>query len=303
MEQAASDSPKNEGLQFLKAGQVDEAIEAFERALHHDQDDAQLHMYLGIAYGRKNDKLHAIHHLETSVNLDENPRALYNLGMIYETAHRIDEAVRQYKMAIQLDPAYAQAQDALGRLQSQFAAAHVQDSPPVEEAAEAPAAEEESSAPAGTQVAAPPAPAPPNGPPDWAEIQAERDRKVVEQQKLMMKAGLTYGVICGAVVVTLGYLAVSMYLLHMPRILTLLLVIIGGAVYGGLVGLWIGTTCGGDSAGMQAGAVLGAIAGLVVALIYGAGAASVFAMIMAGLVSGVVGWIIGRMVDSSIGQV
>jgi Flp pilus assembly protein TadD len=133
VEQAASDSPKEEGLRLLKAGQVDDAIKVFGDALRANMDDAQLHMYLGICYGQKNDKLHAIHHLETSVNLHEDPKALFNLGMIYESAHRFDEAVRQYRMAVQLDPGYTRAQEALDKLHSQFEAAHPVAAPPAEE--------------------------------------------------------------------------------------------------------------------------------------------------------------------------
>jgi tetratricopeptide (TPR) repeat protein len=129
MEQAASDSPKEEGIRLLRAGQIDEAIQVLGDVLRADKDDPQAHMYIGVCYGQKNDKLHAIHHLETSVNLEENPKALYNLGMVYESAHRIDEAVRQYRMAVQLDPDYAMAQQALHKLQEQYAAAHIQDSP------------------------------------------------------------------------------------------------------------------------------------------------------------------------------
>jgi len=133
VEQAANDSPIEEAIRLLKAGEIDEGIKVLGDILRADMDDARAHMLIGIAYGKKNDKLHAIHHLETSVNLDENPKALFNLGMIYEASHRIDEAVRQYRRAVQLDPDYAMALEALHKLQTQFAAAHIQDLPAAEE--------------------------------------------------------------------------------------------------------------------------------------------------------------------------
>ncbi len=138
MEQAANDSPIEEAVRLLRAGEIDEGIKVLGDILRADMDDARAHMLIGIAYGKKSDKLHAIHHLETSVNLDENPKALFNLGMIYEASHRVDEAVRQYRRAIQLDPNYSMAQEALHKLQEQFSAAHIQDLPAEEETVEPP---------------------------------------------------------------------------------------------------------------------------------------------------------------------
>jgi len=116
------DTSKEEGLRLLKAGKISEAIEALEKALSLDSEDPQLHMYLGAAYDQKPDKLHAIHHFEESLRLDETAKAYYNLGVVYESVHRIDEAVRQYRMALETDPNYANAQEALKKLQDQFEA-------------------------------------------------------------------------------------------------------------------------------------------------------------------------------------
>lgn len=299
MEQSVGGGSKDEAVRLLKAGQIDEAIGVLEELCKKDPDDAQIQMYLGIAYGQKNDKLHAIHHLETSCNLEDNPRASYNLATIYEAAHRIDEAVRNYRVALQLDPNYALAQEALSKLQAQYEAAHVTDAP----AADGPTGQVAPPVP-GQQDFVPPTPVPPEGPPDFAEIQARRDQEVMEQQRRMMKAGLTYGLICGTAFITLSYFAVSMYFLMLPRsFLTVFVVIIGGAIYGGLVGLWIGTTSGGDEAGMHAGAVLGAVGGLVMGLVYGAGVYAIIVMVLCAVVSGVAGLFVGRLVEASIEQV
>jgi len=115
-----------EGLRLLKAGQIDQAIDVLGKVLQADSDDAKAHMYIGIAYYRKNDRLHSIHHLEESLRLEESPKGYYNLGLVYEAVHRVDEAVRQYRMALEMDPNYELAQQALKRLHDQFEAGHSQ---------------------------------------------------------------------------------------------------------------------------------------------------------------------------------
>jgi len=127
MEAIPGSAPKEEGLRLLKAGKVSEAIAKLEQALSLDPDDPRLHCYLGAAYNSVPDKLHAIHHFEECLRIEETPKAYYNLGLVYESVHRIDEAVRQYRMALELDPNYANAQEALKKLHDRFEAEHQKD--------------------------------------------------------------------------------------------------------------------------------------------------------------------------------
>ncbi len=124
MESSAGGSLREQRLRLLKAGQVDEAIETLKRAVEADPEDAQAHCYLGAAYDRKHDKLHAIAEFEECLRLEETPKAYYNLGQIYESVHRVDEAVRQYRMAVELDPNYAPAAQALQKLHARFESQH-----------------------------------------------------------------------------------------------------------------------------------------------------------------------------------
>ena len=124
MEMSPQSASKQEGLRLLQAGAVDDAIAVLENVLESNPDDAETHTYLGAAYNQKDDKLHAVHHFEESVRLQETPRSYYNLGLVYEASHRIDEAVRQYRMAAELDPNYVLAQQALKRLHDRFEAEH-----------------------------------------------------------------------------------------------------------------------------------------------------------------------------------
>lgn len=120
MDNVPGSASTEEGLRLLKAGRTDEAIEVLGKVLQADDEDAQAHMYIGVAYNQKNDKLHAIHHLEESLRLEESAKGYYNLALVYEAANRVDEAIREFRMAVELDPNYTKAQEALKRLHDQF---------------------------------------------------------------------------------------------------------------------------------------------------------------------------------------
>lgn len=122
MDSSPSVTAREEGLRLLKAGQIDEAIQVLEKLADKGSVDSLVHSYLGAAYSKKGDKVLAIHAFEEALRLQETPKAYFNLAVMYEYAGRIDEAVREYKMAAELDPSYALAQDALKRLHDQFAA-------------------------------------------------------------------------------------------------------------------------------------------------------------------------------------
>ncbi len=124
MDTIPGSAPKDEGLGLLRSGKVREAIAKLEEALRLDADDPQTHMYLGAAYNAAQDRLHAIHHFEESLRLKETPNGYFNLGLLYESVHRVDEAVRQYKMAVELDPSYAKAHEALQKLHNQYVTQH-----------------------------------------------------------------------------------------------------------------------------------------------------------------------------------
>ena len=130
MEVSAQAASKERGLQLLKSGQLDEAIDLLSKLVEADPDDPRVHTYLGAAYSRKGDRLHAVHEFEEALRLEESAASYYNLGAMYESLHRIDEAVREYLTATQIDPNHARAAQAVARLHSQYEAAH---RPPPEE--------------------------------------------------------------------------------------------------------------------------------------------------------------------------
>jgi Flp pilus assembly protein TadD len=133
MEASQQAASKEHGLQLLKAGQVDEAIHVLKQLEEADPDDPQVHTYLGAAFSRKSDRLHAVWEFEEALRLEESAANYYNLGAMYESLHRMDEAVREYLTATQLDPSHARAAQAVARLHDQFQAEH---QPPPEEPAQ-----------------------------------------------------------------------------------------------------------------------------------------------------------------------
>jgi len=124
MELSGQPASRQQGLYLLKAGQIDEAIDLFTQLEKADPDDPQIHTYLGAAYCRKGDKLHAVWEFEESLRLEESAANYYNLGAMYESLHRIDEAVREYLTAVELDPSHARAVQAVERLKNQYQSEH-----------------------------------------------------------------------------------------------------------------------------------------------------------------------------------
>lgn len=149
------------------------------------------------------------------------------------------------------------------------------------------------------------------GPPPMADRRLQKELEIAEHARAMMKSGLIYGMVCGAFLMPLVYFGASRFVIStLPEFVTrgagmiyfIMILAMGGAIYGGLIGLWVGKTCGGKGAGMQAGAALGAFAGLLLGLLGGGSVYEIFMMmIMYAVVSGGLGLLIGRLVDSSIG--
>lgn len=317
---------REEGLRLLKAGQIDEAIQVLERLADKGSDDPLVHSCLGVAYSKKEDKVQAIHAFEEALRLQETPKAYFNLAVAYESAGRIDEAVREFKMATELDPNNAPAREALARLHNQFSG--VQPPAPAEQAAAS--TQVMTAAPAGisqTQSFSGPPPGPvaqapaPIGDPfaqqyspaptqaDFLAKQMRQAQEIADQHHRLMKNGIIYGAICGSVFIVCLVLIMNMLTMGgLPEFATrgwglliyVAIVALAGAIYGCLVGLWIGYTCGGDGAGTQAGAAIGVVMGILFGLPTGSMGTMMVCAIVFGVCSAGVGMIIGRMVDVSI---
>lgn len=110
-------TPFTLGVECLKAGQMDEAIEHLEKATVHFPEDYQGFNYLGVAYAKKGLPNKAIGALQAAAQLKPNmPSIHYNLGLAYQADGFPDKAKEEFEHALKLDATYQKAADALKAL-------------------------------------------------------------------------------------------------------------------------------------------------------------------------------------------
>jgi len=101
----------------LEAVDLDEARDAYRRALELDPDHADAHVNLGRLLQEGGDAAEAAAHFRLA--LERNPRhatAWYDLGVALEDLRRRGDAIRAYEQAIAVDPRLADAYFNLSRL-------------------------------------------------------------------------------------------------------------------------------------------------------------------------------------------
>jgi tetratricopeptide (TPR) repeat protein len=105
----------NLGFALAQAGNYQEAIEQFERALRLKPDDADAHNNFGTALLRQGRVEDAIRHYEQVVQLEpNNAQAYFNLGVALERAGKLQNAIDQYRRALQIEPESAETHANLG---------------------------------------------------------------------------------------------------------------------------------------------------------------------------------------------
>src|SRR5437016_1892084 len=110
-------SLREQGIQALREGQLDQAIDLLARAITADSQDAEAQAYLGVAYGQNGLHAQARQALERAVELQpKDAHHRYNLGAVLERAGDRQGAVQAYRDALQLDPGHAQARARLQTL-------------------------------------------------------------------------------------------------------------------------------------------------------------------------------------------
>jgi tetratricopeptide (TPR) repeat protein len=112
-DQAASSN--NIGLSLLSQKKYDLAILAFQRALSLDSQDSRIKNNLATAYALHGDQLQAINLFKETVG---EAAAYNNLGYLYLSQGKLDDAERALRKALDLNPIYYEkAQENLERLQ------------------------------------------------------------------------------------------------------------------------------------------------------------------------------------------
>jgi tetratricopeptide (TPR) repeat protein len=108
------------GYDLERAGKLQEAAEAHERALTIDPAMVQAHVNLISIYGRLNELEKAEQHFHKAVQLAPNEEAAhYNYGVLMTGAGRYEEAENAFRKALEINPSHAEAHNNLGVLLEQ----------------------------------------------------------------------------------------------------------------------------------------------------------------------------------------
>jgi tetratricopeptide (TPR) repeat protein len=102
------------GLEQLRAGKINEALETFRKAAKANPGDALAHLYLGLALKRTWQLREATVEFQTAIRLDPlAPMAHYELGRALEAQGLVEEAFEAYRAALNADPLMAEARAAM----------------------------------------------------------------------------------------------------------------------------------------------------------------------------------------------
>jgi arylsulfatase A-like enzyme/Flp pilus assembly protein TadD len=115
------------GIFLTEVREYEAAIQILQKGLELIDYDPDLWNYLGVAYWRKGELDEALQAFDRSLSLDHNYSiAFNNTGSVYLSKYLVtkersdlDQSVRNFERAIQLDPGYASAYNGLGAAFSQ----------------------------------------------------------------------------------------------------------------------------------------------------------------------------------------
>ncbi|MHB0999502.1 MAG: tetratricopeptide repeat protein [Armatimonadota bacterium] len=117
----AMQSLLQQGLDHLKAHQIDEAIDVLETVTKDFPHDYRAFNYLGIAYAQKGKHNLAIGALQAALQIRSDiPSIRYNLGLAYQADGLTEMAIHEFDQVVQMDPSYHKAADALKTLQGKM---------------------------------------------------------------------------------------------------------------------------------------------------------------------------------------
>lgn len=106
-----------EGLYFSHTAQYDKAIRIFDQLIRADYTNVMAYREKAIALLEQGKAADAVTVLETAIEVQSTyEEGYYWLGKCHEQLKDTRKAIAAYQQALQLDPQYIEAQDALGRL-------------------------------------------------------------------------------------------------------------------------------------------------------------------------------------------
>lgn len=105
------------GIQFQASGQLDIAIDSYQKALAFQPENAEIHKKLGEVYVLLGQYQHAINACETALKFQPQfPAAYLTLGNAYQGEGNLEDAIWAYLQALQLQPNFAEAHANLGSM-------------------------------------------------------------------------------------------------------------------------------------------------------------------------------------------
>lgn len=109
------------GVEAFKASDFDKAIEELEAATHSSRDNYKAFCYLGAAYAAKQRYNAAIGAFKIAEQIAPGVASIhYNIAQAYEAGGVMGEAEYEYERAIELNPDYALAKQALAKLKTKL---------------------------------------------------------------------------------------------------------------------------------------------------------------------------------------
>lgn len=109
------------GVEAFKASDFDKAIEELEAATHSNHDNYKAFCYLGAAYAAKQRYNAAIGAFKTAEQIAPGVASIhYNIAQAYEAGGVFSEAEYEYERAVEINPDYALAKEALSKLKAKL---------------------------------------------------------------------------------------------------------------------------------------------------------------------------------------
>lgn len=109
------------GVEAFKAGNIETAVEQLETATQLDHTNYKAFCYLGAAYSVKERYNAAIGAFKTAEQIAPNVASIhYNIAQAYEASDIPNEAEYEYERALEIDPNYLKAKDALDALKKRL---------------------------------------------------------------------------------------------------------------------------------------------------------------------------------------
>ncbi len=94
-----------EGAKLVEQGEMERALEAFEKAVRLDSNDAVALLNLAYTYDRQGRTEEAIAEYQRAIELSPNNLLAYNnLGVLYDKMGQYDEAIGEFQRALAIDP-------------------------------------------------------------------------------------------------------------------------------------------------------------------------------------------------------